>query len=894
MTVATALSLILDESKETIWRAAFSSPRFSYKQQNECYRPDVPLTLTLNSGCARYGESRILGCSSESLHSKIRSSPRIRGSPNSSGHAVESIGSAPESTSSIQFNRQISSVNKQKSSSSLQLFVDVVDIPNERMGEAQKTFVNKADNKSYSTQAVSCLDQMDVSHFEELAVVDKGRTTDEDVGCDSAMWTESSSVMMGRADDSNSFIPCQGRRATGTGGQEASDGLHGSGSDLSAVSGSGGDSEGGDESKKSTFLELGKHPSSQYKGVVPQPNGRWGAQIYEKHQRVWLGTFYREEDAAKAYDRAALKFRGRDAMTNFRPVSDADPEAAFLNVHTKEQIVDMLRRHTYDEELDQRKIATVRNNRTWSTEAILACQSEVGTLSSGVTESGRNIHDTGGLHSSTPGRSVRSLNREHLFDKAVTPSDVGKLNRLVIPKQHAERCFPLDVNANEKGLILNFEDSSGKVWRFRYSYWNSSQSYVLTKGWSRFVKEKKLDAGDIVTFERGSNQQLFISWRRRSSVQTFDDASLMKPNLVHAPFHATPVHNLCPANYPTLQIASRAFVSVNQILDNKACGANFKEQIMKHQFQQNRTGEKRSATDKPSSNHERSLISSPCLVTCPRQDQNHSTDALNVDFNRKDETASKLYRKLHSSLGNVSIGDRFLEEQSGFSVCVENNVPPVGTGKDINSHIRGIITGDTRLLEINDFLTKNSSSLELESPQNDSRISFGDREHGGTFSLEKLDTSLNLGKKTPVQKFEILGVTNVMESKAEETKCGLRLFGVDLKLSPSTFQAKSSLDLGPQLADHDRTVILQPHVGRECSAKVPVKPSVVSAEQACNFPESIGSDCTFHFSREMSGNKKRKLSQNALETNLFHHAQEWHNSDESYNDNKLQSYNKNG
>jgi len=27
-------------------------------------------------------------------------------------------------------------------------------------------------------------------------------------------------------------------------------------------------------------------------------------------------------------------------------------------------------------------------------------------------------------------------NLEHLFDKEVTPSDVGKLNRLVVPKQH--------------------------------------------------------------------------------------------------------------------------------------------------------------------------------------------------------------------------------------------------------------------------------------------------------------------------------------------------------------------------------------------------------------------------------------------------------------------------
>ncbi|GFZ18288.1 AP2/B3-like transcriptional factor family protein [Actinidia rufa] len=111
------------------------------------------------------------------------------------------------------------------------------------------------------------------------------------------------------------------------------------------------------------------------------------------------------------------------------------------------------------------------------------------------------------------------VEREHMFDKVVTPSDVGKLNRLVIPKQHAEKYFPLDSSTNEKGLLLNFEDRNGKPWRFRYSYWNSSQSYVMTKGWSRFVKEKKLDAGDIVSFQRGVGELgkdlLFIDWRRR-------------------------------------------------------------------------------------------------------------------------------------------------------------------------------------------------------------------------------------------------------------------------------------------------------------------------------------------------------------------------------------------
>ncbi|GAB4858112.1 hypothetical protein Ancab_016014 [Ancistrocladus abbreviatus] len=134
------------------------------------------------------------------------------------------------------------------------------------------------------------------------------------------------------------------------------------------------------------------------------------------------------------------------------------------------------------------------------------------------TEGGGRGAGAAGSSTST-GSIAMEREREHMFDKVVTPSDVGKLNRLVIPKQHAEKYFPLDSSTNDKGLLLNFEDRSGKSWRFRYSYWNSSQSYVMTKGWSRFVKEKKLDAGDVVSFQRGVGElgkdKFYIDWRRR-------------------------------------------------------------------------------------------------------------------------------------------------------------------------------------------------------------------------------------------------------------------------------------------------------------------------------------------------------------------------------------------
>ncbi|XP_020577899.1 B3 domain-containing protein Os03g0120900-like isoform X2 [Phalaenopsis equestris] len=149
-----------------------------------------------------------------------------------------------------------------------------------------------------------------------------------------------------------------------------------------------------------------------------------------------------------------------------------------------------------------------------------------------------------------------SIQKEHMFDKIVTPSDVGKLNRLVIPKQHAEKYFPLDTAAHDRGLLLNFEDRNGKPWRFRYSYWNSSQSYVMTKGWSRFVKEKSLDAGDTVSFGRGMGEsvshRLFIDWKRRP------DPLLNPPNTIRIPrfsYHSSPTSS---HPHPYLSLARSA------------------------------------------------------------------------------------------------------------------------------------------------------------------------------------------------------------------------------------------------------------------------------------------------------------------------------------------------
>ncbi|XP_009138481.1 floral homeotic protein APETALA 2 isoform X3 [Brassica rapa] len=86
--------------------------------------------------------------------------------------------------------------------------------------------------------------------------------------------------------------------------------------------------------------------SSQYRGVTfYRRTGRWESHIWDCGKQVYLGGFDTAHAAARAYDRAAIKFRGVEADINFN-IEDYDNDMKQMTNLTKEEFVHVLRRQS--------------------------------------------------------------------------------------------------------------------------------------------------------------------------------------------------------------------------------------------------------------------------------------------------------------------------------------------------------------------------------------------------------------------------------------------------------------------------------------------------------------------------------------------------------------------
>ncbi|KQK17233.1 auxin response factor 18 [Brachypodium distachyon] len=121
--------------------------------------------------------------------------------------------------------------------------------------------------------------------------------------------------------------------------------------------------------------------------------------------------------------------------------------------------------------------------------------------------------DGGGINGAAAGHA--EAEKPASFAKTLTQSDANNGGGFSVPRYCAETIFPrLDYSADPPVQTVLAKDVHGVVWKFRHIYRGTPRRHLLTTGWSSFVNQKKLVAGDSIVFMRTENGDLCVGIRR--------------------------------------------------------------------------------------------------------------------------------------------------------------------------------------------------------------------------------------------------------------------------------------------------------------------------------------------------------------------------------------------
>ncbi|PRQ18320.1 putative transcription factor RAV family [Rosa chinensis] len=205
--------------------------------------------------------------------------------------------------------------------------------------------------------------------------------------------------------------------------------------------------------------------SSKLKGVIPLKGGMWGARITYNYKRYRLGTYETEIEAAKAYDRAAVKMPRAHSL-NFHRSNYSVEESAFQSQYSIEEVLRMLQDKTYSSMLQN----FILNHST--------CV---------------------GFHAEAFMKE-QEISYDFLFKKELSHMDVTHKCFLVQGDYASLHSPPIEDEGWNSFATLY--DIHRRSWTFGCSYWQSTQSFIFTSGWGDFLEMYNLKEKDKIIIYR--------------------------------------------------------------------------------------------------------------------------------------------------------------------------------------------------------------------------------------------------------------------------------------------------------------------------------------------------------------------------------------------------------